>query len=134
MTNRALPDIELAVVARLRAELEGPPYVGTTLPAEFTSAITVEVAGGVPVLEGVLDEPRVDVNAWAPTRLEALVLLADALGWLVTAPSVSDPGWTAAGVVVLRGRTVLRPVYSFDPVAQVPRYTATVALVARLAR
>ncbi len=128
--NRALPDIELAVITRLRAVLDGVT-VGTTL-GTARPAVTVDIAGGAPLVEGVLDEPRVTVDGWAATRIAALQACTAAVAALVTV-SGSDRGWSAAGVQITRCSTVMRPTYLFDPVAQLPRYTATVALACRTA-
>lgn len=129
MTNRALPDVELAVVTRLRDVLDGYD-IGTTL-GNTLPAITVDVAGGVPLIETVLDEPRVTITGWAEHRLDAWQACASAVEALVTPPIVNDSGWTAGGVTVHRCFTTMRPYYSFDPVAQKPRYVSTVGLVAR---
>lgn len=128
-TNRALFDAELVAVTRLRAQLDSSIDVATTL-GDALPAVTVDLAGGAPLVEGVIGEPRLAVNAWADTRAAAELLCRQAVAALVTMTG-SDPGYVAGGVQVLRGRTVMQPVYSFDPVAQKPRYTATVALAAR---
>lgn len=137
--DRLLPDAELVVVTRLRAELDldelglAADDVATTLGHTFP-ALTVEVAGGLPLIDGVLDDARLDLNGWARNRRQALELVHAGLAVLITSPTASSSGWAAAGVQVHRCRMTLRPAYSFDPVAQVPRYTASVALSARYVR
>jgi hypothetical protein len=128
-TNRALFDAELVAVTRIRGVVDDGVDVRTTLGTSIP-AVTVELAGGGPIREGILAEPRVSLNAWAPSRAAALALIGQAVGALITVEG-DTAGWQAEGVQIYRGRTALAPVYSFDPVAQKPRYTATVALTGR---
>lgn len=127
MTVEAPPDVELGVILRLRDQLGADYDIATTLGSTLP-AITVELSGGVSLIERVLDQPRVALSAWASKRADALTACGRALAALVTAATANDPGWTSGDLIVYRCFTTMRPSYLFDPVAEVHRYIATVAL------
>lgn len=127
----SLPDVELVAITRLKAQLGSSYDIATTLGTD-RPAITVSAAGGLPLIERVLDSPRLAITGWATTRLGALQACTAALDALTTTAVWSDGGWIASGVHVTRCFTVMRPDYALDPVAEIPRYDATVALVCRI--
>lgn len=106
--------------------LEGA-FVGTELPedlADHLPAIRVRRFGGVPTNKFRFDAPRLDVEAWAPTKAGAHDLIQTARGVLVQAQGSRKPqGYI--GEVRDEGGVSWRP----DEVTGTPRYLYTVQLV-----
>lgn len=130
MTVGLLPDIEAVVTSYLRdaaavaALLGDDGHVGRRLTAG-RPALTVVRSGGVPALERVIDQPRIDISAWADDADAASLLCRTAVAELADVP------WVAAGVFVSHALTVVPPVLLPDPVTDLSRYLATVQLTCK---
>jgi len=131
-----LPSAERLVIGRL---LEAPALVDGRIADRFDEiqvfpAIVVPglVGGGV-VLAPVWDGGRVQLNAYADTKLEALDVAQDARVRLLTTPGGVKqwpPDGTVLGVVSAITET-LAPLWSPEPESGRPRYTFEVRVYAR---
>lgn len=130
MTAVAFPDAEQIVTGHLAATLPGV-HVCADLPApeDFAGLVPiVQVAriGGLIIARKRLDNPRMDVQVYAPTRAQANDLLAQVRGVIEDMAGV-----TRDGGVVTKTSEETGPRLIPDPNTDVVRVGYTAALVIR---
>lgn len=112
-----LPDAVAVVCGHLRAQLPDTVAVGTRLPDEYDGSqqvVRVDRIGGAMDRSAWawLDNPHLDVEAWAPLQTDASDLIALVRAALVIAPYTD---LTALGAVVCNVEENVGPQWFPDP-------------------
>jgi len=124
MTYHKIPDIETIVVQFLNdsasiAAIAGADCASTELPPNATlPRIRVRLSGGSPVVQGWLHAPRVQIEAWAESKVQAFDLFTEAA--YVLENGLNGALFTEGIVTSFAQETGLS--WSPDPATNTPRY------------